>query len=117
MRRALVPLLLLLAVGCVSARQKTLEITYGSLNAARDSYVVLDMEAQRLIASQPKPVEDLQAEVLAYRARRIFVIEAFMVAYSAVAAASFDLDRLPEAVLALRQLKQELQRLRTGESR
>lgn len=108
---------LLLLVGCMSAQERALKITYASVNAARDSYVVLDMEAQRLIALQPKPTEQLQSDILAYRARRIFVIEAFAVAYASIAAASFDISRLPEAIAALKTLRDEIKRLRTGEGR
>lgn len=88
----LLPVVLLLAVGCgPNAKQKALRTTLTGLNAARDGFVGWDNVHQQGIVDDATSLEDGKAKLKAYRAKREKAVVAFEIAYRAVAVAALDM--------------------------
>lgn len=108
--RKLAPVaLMLLLVGACSAnaRETALTRTLDSLNAAHAGFVEFDKDHQNRIVEQAENYEDGAADLARYRVRREPVLRAFVVAYSAVAAAAIDFEGeglINQAVQALTDL-------------
>lgn len=93
MKRALVVALVAATFACgPSARERALSYTLAGLNGARSGFVVFDEVAQTHIVDQATSLESGEAALKAYRAQREPVMQAFMIAYSALAAASVDMS-------------------------
>lgn len=108
--------ILLCLLGCgASEKERMLQTTYETINASRSALAWMDSEMER--QAKETPTYAAQSMMDGYRQRRVFVVEAFMVAYAAVAAASFDDAQIPFAVEALKKLRDEIRRLRAGEGR
>jgi len=84
-------LALVLIAGCgASARERAIHTALVSLDAARDGFVVWDKHHQDDIVAKATSLEAGTAALAAYRADRDTIVQAFVVAYSALAAAALD---------------------------
>lgn len=100
-RRLPVVICLLFAAACgPNAKQKALSYTVTGLNAARDGFVIWDANHQQKIVDDATSLGEGQAALTAYRAKREAVLQAFTVAYSALAVAALD----PSAAMLLEAL-------------
>jgi hypothetical protein len=132
--RARIPLAALLAtfilLGCsADQHQKALRTSLTALNAAADGFIAFDADYQRTIVERAvkrakeqnlSPAEgaaQAKADLAAYRERRDMVLEAFGIAYAALAAAALEPspELLIEAAMAARRVYELYQRLRGGE--
>ena len=112
-------LILLLSTACgSSAREKALSTTLASLNAARDGFVAWDKEHQESIVQETYDEGGTRADAVRkladYRRKAARIDQAFVLAYSALAAAALDLSvaglisaaadarKVYEAILALK---------------
>lgn len=105
----------LLIVGCEGARQKTLRVSLTSLNAAREGFIAWDLRKQGNIVEAATSLEDGQTKLDEYRKRRERVVEAFTIAYSALAAAALDpsANMLIEAAKVAKDLYDLIKELQT----
>jgi len=110
--------LLLLAACGASAREKALHTALVGLDAARSGFVAWDAQHQDAIveAYRAKPYEEGRGALLAYRGRRDLVVQAFVVAYSAVAVAALDNTpaKLVEAARAVQAAYDLILKLKGG---
>ena len=93
-----VPMLavLLLAIGgavalpaCgASQRETTIKTALVTVDTARDSFVAFDASEQSMIVNKATSLDDGKAQLATYRDRRVKIVEAFTVAYRAIAAAA-----------------------------
>src|SRR3990167_4760740 len=95
---ALGVLVFLLAACGPSIREKALATTFAGLNAARDGFLTWDKEHQETIVRDTYaaggPRADATRKLADYRRQAAKVDHAFVVAYSALAAAALDLSPL-----------------------
>lgn len=91
-----------LAACSANAREKALKHSFTALNAARDGFVQWDKQKQMSIVEAAKTKAEGKENLRAYHKRRQPVIEAFTVAYAALAIAAIDdnATRLTEALKA-----------------
>ena len=94
-RRGVMILALALVASCgASARQKAIRDTFVGVNVARASFVAWDANHQNVIidscVSDGNEEAECQRRLTVYRADRGAVVEAFTLAYRALAAASLD---------------------------
>jgi hypothetical protein len=75
---------------CSGCPNKSLQVGLASLNAARDGFVAYDAKHQSDIVDAAKSLEEGKASLAEYRTKREPLIQAFAVAYSALAAAALD---------------------------
>lgn len=97
----LIALALVLAVaGCgPSARDRALSTTLLAVNSARDGFIVWDRQHQNTIIDAATSAEDGEATLGAYRERRTGVMQAFEIAYRALAVGAINKKTpLPEIV-------------------
>lgn len=90
-RRALqlvVLLCALVACGGKDKRATTIKATLAAVNQARDAYIVFDGKAQNLIADTAQTRAEAVERLATYRAKRELIVEAFTVAYQAIATAA-----------------------------
>lgn len=71
-----------------SQRTKALRTTVIALNTARDGMLAFDQQHQLDLVNGATSREDGEAKLAAYRTKRIVVVNAFEVAYRAVAVAA-----------------------------
>lgn len=108
------PLLMLLFVACgAQSREKTLKTTFVGVNAAREGFLVWDRAQQTKIVDEATTFEDGRRDLLIYAERRAPVVEAFNVAYQAIALAALDPDaaNLDEAVVQAKLLFESIKKL------
>ena len=106
--RRLIPVLLLLGAlaptgACTpSARKTALKTSLVSLDAAREGFVQWDKHKQTTIVADATSLEDGKTALTIHRNKRAPIIEAFTLAYSALALAALDdnSERLTEAINA-----------------
>lgn len=91
-RVAGVVVLLALIGACGTTREEVLGRTLQGVNAARDGFVQFDKEHQDLIVEKAETFEEGEANLRVYRDKREVVTSAFIVAYSAIAAAAIDVS-------------------------
>lgn len=98
---ALVLLVLLVACGA-SARTKTLQATLVATNVARDTFLAASAKREDQIVEAATSKEAGRAELDAFRLSSVPVVEAFGIAYRAIAAAALldDSSSLAEATKA-----------------
>lgn len=102
-RHVLLVVALLLAAGCgPTATQRALNTSLAALNAASDGFLAWDEKHQQAIVDGPGTVEEKEAKIAEYRAKRDKVVQGFIVAYGALAAAAADqtVQKLLEAAKA-----------------
>lgn len=94
--------------GCgASARERTLNATLVTVNAARDGFIEHDRVTQLALVDAAPTREAAVAELAAYRKKREPVVEAFTAAYRALAIAAVledDPKSLSNLVLVAQQL-------------
>lgn len=98
---------LTLVMGCgPNARQKALKTSLVSMNAARDGFTQWDKQKQAVIVADAKTLDEGKKALADHRSKRVPVVEAFTVAYSALALAALDDNaaRLLEAVGAVKSV-------------
>lgn len=77
-----------LLTGCAPAREAAIETSLGALNAARDGFVVMDADFQRRIVEEADSEAAARVALVAYRAKRQELVQAFELGYTAVALAA-----------------------------
>lgn len=88
-RLAAVALIALLSFGCgPSARDKALQASLISVNAARDGFLTWDDLHQKEIVKEAGTVADGEATLASYRQKRSLIVASFEVAYRALATAA-----------------------------
>lgn len=113
---AVLALLVALAACGPDARQRTLKSTISGLDTARHAFIALDQASQAVIVETSSSLEEGQRRLGEYRARRQRVVDAFEVAYRAVALASLDADvNIVEVIAAANALYIAVERFRKGE--
>lgn len=120
MRPHLAPLIVLfLVAACGSTRDAVLVRAMAGLDAASRVFVAQDVAAQDRIVAEAPSHEQGRAALEAYRARRDKVAAGFVLAYSAVAAASVDLTEasLQAALVAGAEVVQAMRALFPGGGR
>lgn len=94
--------------GCgASTRTKTLQATLVTANTARDTFLAWDSAHQQAIVASATSLDDGKAKLAEYRGKRAKVVEAFEVAYHAIAVATIlkdDPTSLANATKALGDL-------------
>jgi hypothetical protein len=98
----------LLLTGCPSpdAKQKALQASMSALNTARDTFVAWDEHHQHSLVAKAKTFDEGKQSLESYRDQRSKVVQGFVVAYSAIAAAALEdkLEALVEAAKAVQEL-------------
>ena len=94
---ALTVLVLLFACGA-SQQDQALSYAFTGLRAANEGFIAYDADRQRHIVAEATSLEDGQAKLQAYRARREKYLQALIVAGSALTVAA--LDPTPANLLA-----------------
>jgi hypothetical protein len=105
--RCILPILVLLLAACgANPRQEALQTSLTALNTARNGFVAWDKAHQQKIVAGAATYEEGKAAIDAYRAKRAKVVQGFVVAYSALAAAALDdkTSMLIEAAIAAQEL-------------
>lgn len=111
-------LLVCLALGCSAAqREKTIKATLVAVNEARDQFVAIDKAAQQTIVVLAPSYERGYAALLVYRKKREVVVEAFAVAYRAIAMAATtdEYTAIPNMIAAARYVAGALNALKEAE--
>ena len=91
-----VPILLALTLGACpgpDAKQKALQVSLTALNTARDGFTTWDEHHQKQIVAKAGTYEVGKKALVDYRNRRHKVVQSFVVAYSALAAARCSINR------------------------
>lgn len=116
--RHVLVVLLLIAIACgPGAREKTLRSAMINLDTARTAFVVLDRAAQAVIVETAPSLEVGQRRLAEHRANRQAVVDAFEVAYRAVALASLNKDvSVVEVLTAVNALYVAVERFRASAS-
>ena len=110
------------SAGCgPSAREKTLSTTLLGVNGARDGFLAWeDKHENAIIDACNLPtctLEQGEAKLAAYRAKAVVVVEAFEVAYRAIALAALDKNAsLPEVINAAVKLYAAVEALQSSTS-
>ena len=71
-----------------SQRETTIKTALVTVDTARDSFVAFDASEQSMIVNKATSLDDGKAQLATYRDRRVKIVEAFTVAYRAIAAAA-----------------------------
>lgn len=110
---ALAVVMMLGACGA-TARQRALDTTLAALDAARDGFVAYDSAKQAAIVDAAITKEAGVSALAAWREKRTAVVELFLVAYSALAAACLDATQatLQEAAFAAARAYDAVKHLR-----
>lgn len=119
MRRSLAPLALLLAllVACgPGAKQRALDTTLSTLNLARDTFQAFDTARQNAIVERAETKAEAEANIAAWREKRDKVVQAFVIAYSALALASLEptVENLATAAMHAKAVYDAVKELRGG---
>lgn len=87
-----------------------------ALNTARDTFVMWDGQHQKGLVAKAESLEDGKKLLADYRSRRQTVVQGFIVAYSALAAAALEdkTEALIEAAVAARSLYALIKALTEG---
>lgn len=117
-RLALGALVILLAACCgPTAKQRALNTALAGMNAAMDGFLAWDEAHQQAIVDGQGDPEEKEQRIADYRAKREKVVQAFVLAYSALAAAAADqtVEKILEAANAAEAAYQLLKSLMAPE--
>lgn len=116
--KILVALFLIAIISCgPSSQQKALSDTLLAINSARDGFETWDLDHEALIVKSAPSKEDAEKNLLMYHDHRQMVVDAFSVAYQALAIAALkpsdatmaDAEtKLKALLLTLEDLRKEL---------
>lgn len=109
-------LLWMLATCGANARQKTIDVAFTTLNAARTIYVTYDLERQNQIVDAALTKAEAEQQLQAYRARRERVLAKFVTAYRLLATAALVNDdaSIVNMLAAVGELQQAIKAFREG---
>lgn len=105
------------APGCgASQRTNAIHASVIAVDAARDGFVAYDAAHQHQIVDQATSLETGRADLAAYRAKRDPVVNAFIIAYRALALAATQTDdpSLTAALAKAAELLQSIEKLKGG---
>jgi len=99
-----------------SAREKTLRGTFAAIDASRKAFTTWDLKHQEEIVAKAPSLIEGRTQIDAYRAERKALLDAFIVAYRAIAIAAVAQDNgsLMDALAAGKALADAIKKLTGG---